>query len=414
MLSLCATPRIICGRTIIVIIILTVESLNLLAQNNTAKSHETLAGLFEFDFRDSVGSSSVTIGSELGENRIKLPHNSGIMRVVNRTDGMSVYLDSVKFRNNNWVKAAGKRVSLFLKDCEADSIIIAVDSLILQRSQFNYLDFGPIVLTRYVNIMGCSIKHIRGNYRQFSSFSVATTHIGRLDLDGVALEQTFGTYMSKIDTINISDVRLLNDAWISLQTIGNKFELSVYATDLKKIRTGDYRKFHLYVPRKRYTWDQVNSVYLGFLEKFTSEGRLSSYALLDKEYKAEKYLHNYPLAGRLYNWVDRWWWDYGYNKILVFKNSLTIFMFFVVVNFVWFKVFTNAYQVPDFRRALPYKRRLFRRIVYALLFSGFIFFGFTLHHDKIKFDNPIAVCVILLQYGIGLVCVAFIANWIVS
>lgn len=150
-------------------------------------------------------------------------------------------------------------------------------------------------------------------------------------------------------------------------------------------------------------------------------GYLEGLEKIEKEITEFKYVSH---GHRILNWIDKHWWDYGYNKGLIFRNSLFLMFFFFVFNFVFYKSLTQlTYKIEEFTKKEAYIkrkylndsfRRHFFRTIYIFLYTGFVFWGLRLDVSKIKFDSTLLALYIIIQYLVGIICLAYLANYIIS
>jgi hypothetical protein len=128
--------------------------------------------------------------------------------------------------------------------------------------------------------------------------------------------------------------------------------------------------------------------------------------------------------GRAIDLCNRVWWDYGYDKAKIIRNSMVLMLVFTFINLWFYSILvTQIYQIPSFTRAhvnlvSNYHQFHWKRILltplHCLLYTGTIFWGLKLDMREINFSNiPLAISVIV-QYSIGIVCLAYLANYIIA
>ncbi len=127
----------------------------------------------------------------------------------------------------------------------------------------------------------------------------------------------------------------------------------------------------------------------------------------------------------LVNWVEEHWSNYGYDKNLIFRNSLYLMLFFFLMNLFVFRyprILYNGYRIVEFitadqRITDKYPQRWQYQIVKMVLcmvYTGYIFWGVKLSVDKIKLSNLTVTLWIITQYVTGIICLAYIANVIIT
>ena len=88
----------------------------------------------------------------------------------------------------------------------------------------------------------------------------------------------------------------------------------------------NYEYFQLLFDSTIKIW-QKDRVYRQLLDKQQKDGFTFGFQKLDKEYKKFKYTRDNTLLGRVHNWIDASWWEYGYEKSKVITNSILIFRY---------------------------------------------------------------------------------------
>ncbi len=122
---------------------------------------------------------------------------------------------------------------------------------------------------------------------------------------------------------------------------------------------------------------------------------------------------------------SKWWWNYGYDKGRIFWWTGGLFLLFFFVNHWNHKYLVNeVYSIkalePLFKmsyyESLKGPHRLERPFLGALFYSALIFFGVKLDVSAFKINhsgkNIFFVVYLYTFYVIGIVCLVFIANYI--
>ena len=84
----------------------------------------------------------------------------------------------------------------------------------------------------------------------------------------------------------------------------------------------------------------------------------------------------------------------------------------LVLNTYVMKEFVEIYQ-----DVIPGKRgiaKLLYYAVYCFLYTGFVFWGVKLSIDKLKIKNVYLAVWIIFQYSAGVICLAYLANYIIT
>jgi hypothetical protein len=186
-----------------------------------------------------------------------------------------------------------------------------------------------------------------------------------------------------------------------------------------------YRNFKVYFPKYlKLSFDEKAFQYQQMLTIFEERNSLLNYEALDKDYQEFKYLERGIWGGSVLNWIDKNWWDYGYNKFLVIRGSIIINFIFFLVNLTLFStLLRDGYTMQKFvsidqsLKKKYAKRRVIMhlfRIPYVFIYTGYIFWGLKLDIDKVHIHKIWLFSYVLFQYLAGIVCLAYIANLIVN
>lgn len=115
------------------------------------------------------------------------------------------------------------------------------------------------------------------------------------------------------------------------------------------------------------------------------------------------------------------WNNYGYNKFLIFRNAMVLMLLCYMINLrLYPNILIKGYEIddllqieqPPFVHSEKKRRRL--RYFYCLLYTALIFWGIKLNQDKLKASHIGLTSWILFQYVLGLVCLAYIANIVIT
>jgi len=193
-------------------------------------------------------------------------------------------------------------------------------------------------------------------------------------------------------------------------------------TDLSKIRL-NYTDFKLAFDEDSITKKGIANTYerlLGTQREFP-EG----YKKLDIEYKEFKYLQK-GLKGKIYNFFDKYWWNYSYDKEKVVYNTLILLLIFSIMNWFLFEYLNqNVYKIEKvWNNYLESKeglkkngitsgiRKMINILPYSFYYTSLIFFGFKMNTDNINYRNHKGLFYLVFLYVVGIVDLLFIANFV--
>lgn len=239
-------------------------------------------------------------------------------------------------------------------------------------------------------------------------FSFAKLGMNIIDLKRASYEG------GRLDTIT----RSYNKHYLNLyKTDPGKFNLNYqYFTLLTTYEKDYYFQSHRKVKTEDVPFDEMCSIYESLLNSFKTKGQMQSYRLLDTEYRSYRWQDS---TTPWMSFVERNWWDYGYNKALIFRWTLIFLLLFTFGTFFRLSKLLATYPVSsipeqqDNAFALSVSE-MARRYWYSLVFTSTLFFGLTLKFENINFTKKSATVYIVLVYVIGIVCLAYMANYIIQ
>ena len=268
------------------------------------------------------------------------------------------------------------------------------------------LDFGR---THFTGLLRLSYNNIEGRV------NFQYTNLGsKLDLKAIIPSANTKFWFTGVllpDTLDLSENRILPDS-VNLTGVSDiqlrRSKLLLNGTNVSNIML-NYDYFRIIFPSKTVA-DEKERVYRGVLQNLQTHSYQKSYEDLDVEYR--RFKTKQGSFGFLWR-IPEWWWNYGYDRERVFIItfwSLVIFIFinFLGLNFLVDKVYPVG-NIPVYFRQWNGKRLWFA-IVYTLV----IFFSLYLRIDKINFQQKRGSSYVLFMYVYGLICLAYMANYIIQ
>jgi len=288
----------------------------------------------------------------------------------------------------------------------------------------NAPQFFATELKKGVKFVGNTSNMFRGpDWKFLTNLSFDNCRIsGAIDLSGCSFLGNSrlileGTRLP--DTLNLQGTHLggpLDLTNTRAAGTGRVCEINLLNTDVDKIKM-IYSNFHLYFPDHmadsvQYR-DQVSSTYQNLLANFKKNGFDDSYRQLDIEFKDWQSRSDY------FTRLDQIWWRYGYEKTRILGWVVLFVMVFGLLNSFFYKSLMETYTINELKSDMYvpsryYTLRMLQRYGISCLYTSFIFFKLSLDFDKLKVKNLKMLFLILLQYGIGLICTAYLLNWIIS
>ncbi|HET6256722.1 MAG TPA: hypothetical protein VFE32_21805 [Puia sp.] len=182
--------------------------------------------------------------------------------------------------------------------------------------------------------------------------------------------------------------------------------VSFINTDVEQTRMNYTPQMHLWFDTSD-SHDLMENSYIRLIEKYKKEGKSGSLQAIDIQYKQFK-------EDKIINWLDKWWWNYGYDKWKVLRLTSLIILCFFALNLCFWKPMQDAYPIIEFQSNDYYYQsrgqQLTDRISRPLLFTFFVFFSLRVEFNKLNLDKLPFVTIFLFQYTVGVGCLLFIAK----
>ncbi|MGC3947943.1 MAG: hypothetical protein QM762_26120 [Chryseolinea sp.] len=163
------------------------------------------------------------------------------------------------------------------------------------------------------------------------------------------------------------------------------------------------------------------TTYRNLLDHFKRQNYERGVENLTKEFREFQHTYDGHLVGRFVNWMDRWWWDYGFNKALILWRSFILFFIFTALNFFLFEwLLKYGYKSQRFSdtneliKKQIWWKRIPKKCAIVFMYTAHIFWGFKLEFDDLGIGNIGLFIYVVGQYVIGLACLGFIANLITT
>jgi hypothetical protein len=346
--------------------------------------------------------------------------------------------------NNNFPFPKNTDISIYYCELLGNNTAFMDDTLISSftaiKSKIDTIDF--LGQMKIIDIEHSNIKNIILNESEhikltsdtifelqalgeFKIFDLFHSNISNLYLSNCSFDNVDFRFSQLPDTLDLSNVTLKQELDLTRFPPTKKIcMLNVYGADLSKIKIR-YSNFKIFFPQylglnfedKIYTYQEL-------LNSLKKNGMFESYENLDKEFSAFQYEGKGNWYGSILNWIDLRWWDYGYNKFLVIRNAVLFNLLFFLINiFIFDKIIHHGYKIQKFIEIndelnRKYFGRPFQKIInktpYIFLYTSYIFWGWKLDINAINVKNIGLFTWILSQYIIGIVCLAYIANLIIT
>jgi hypothetical protein len=194
--------------------------------------------------------------------------------------------------------------------------------------------------------------------------------------------------------------------------------VNLYNTDISKIKI-DYKHFRLYFSNEEADTvkfesrildrDEKASIYESLLKNFKDRGQTESETNLDIEYQYFKGSNSTQV------YLRDWWDRFGHEKERIFIHTfLFLFIFTIITFFSLPFLHENIYQF----NAINAKYAFWPRLWFSFIYTSIIFFTFSLKIENLKFATGfkyiIGAAYIILIYAVGIICIAYMANFVLQ
>lgn len=265
-------------------------------------------------------------------------------------------------------------------------------------------------------------------------FDCEDSKIDSLWLDSCTIE-------GKRDVLSVVLPKYINLNELAFETPDSKLDLANFKISdsdrvcslLFRLPNAQIDQFRLNYENFSLTFDSTYSrsekerVYRQLLEEQQKDGFIFGYQKLDREYRKFKYTQGNGVIGKIQNWLDSTWWDYGYDKMKVIYNSIKIFAIFVLLNCLIYSKLKLIYYPEKFKdlddrieaksETLRSARALTRTVLNcasAVVYTAYVFWGVKIDLKEISLRKPVFFLILIFEYILGIICLAYLANYIIS
>jgi len=216
----------------------------------------------------------------------------------------------------------------------------------------------------------------------------------------------------------------------SFQNFGNKkldiaFKTPVEREFLTNLDI-DYLNFRLLFKTESY--EERIQIYELLLNNFEQSGKKLSYQLLDIEF--QDYLNSYSNS-HIKNFIEKIWWNYGYNKGWIFYWIISLVIFFSTINtFILRRLNRQIYPIGFIEKRLfewnkqqktmkSFFSISFFQVWNSIIYTSFIFFGLKFEISNIEEDanrnwlNRFLLIYLMGVYTLGILCLAYFINFVI-
>ncbi|MCD4705446.1 pentapeptide repeat-containing protein [bacterium] len=338
------------------------------------------------------------------------------------------------FNNADFNSTCSFSISNFFLDSDFqyinfESSVNFIGSLFYSDAKFSYSKFNSLanfaqaVFDSSVffngSLFDSTVTFARCQFNDWVSFKDATFN------NAVSFEKTI---LPK--WLDFSNASIKTEIDLTKAHLNDKYDscyIGLTNTDIEKIRFR-YSRIKFFTEEGT-DKEIISNIFERLLEKTKKEGFIFSYELLDKRYKKFIYTESGKynrILGVFLNWISKNWWGYGYDKVLIIRNSIILFFLFSLINTFLFKhLITKVYvieKIKEWRMSKNGSRIImfFNVMPYSFFYTALIFFGLKFDLDKLKYQDNLKwfkvfnLVYFFVVYITGLICLGYLANFIIS
>ena len=320
------------------------------------------------------------------------------------------YFNNVQFKNK-----ANFYQSQFFKDVDFDS-----------GQYYGLVDLSQAKFTNNVNFFSARFK--AGSVLNLSSI-VTAEKTNFIFLQAVLPDTLlFANNFHLESDIFFNNADFTDTTRFNIETKSNKPVLIyLLGSNLTRLHL-DYLHFKLYLPDStsyltegviRYiSADEKSTVYESLLNNFKANGQTESYKLLDIEYQKFKWRNN--SWTRHIVWIPEFWWNFGYDKQYIFLWTITAMILFTFITYFFiYSLNTKIYRIEKIPTNDIWSKKISlndfgKRLWSSFMYTSTVFFKLTVKIENLEFKEKAGTFYIILIYTIGVVCIAYMANFVLQ
>jgi hypothetical protein len=201
-----------------------------------------------------------------------------------------------------------------------------------------------------------------------------------------------------------------------------KIYINILNTDLSKIEF-NYINYRLFFPKET-SHQQKLHVYLLLLNKYDKSGMTRSYEALFREFREYQLLQKNQY---IMNYIDKYWWDYGLHKEVIYFWFLALFILLTLINcFFYDKLVSKYFNIHFLKKTKPsvicqinpvlhYMYNIPRATLLTLFFVFATFLQVLTNEDRIfKSDQFLINAYVIIINCLGYVFILFVFDSILS
>lgn len=195
-----------------------------------------------------------------------------------------------------------------------------------------------------------------------------------------------------------------------------KCTIFLWHTDVSKLVI-DFEKFRLGF-NKSVVLDERIGTYQQVIKKCRDMGMEASAQGFDIDLQIMKLQDRWGPVASPFIWFQEYWWNFGYDRDKVFRNTIIAFIISFVLILLGFNRFRSTYFPAEQLglTATDTDSKSYRdKLKITFFYTALIFFGWMMDYSKLNYrDYPWTALVIYLIYVIGLIHLAYLAGFVIA
>jgi hypothetical protein len=272
-------------------------------------------------------------------------------------------------------------VNLNIQGCKIDTLDLSgstIDNLLINTSTF-----------KCILMRECNLQNI------YISGAVKSTM-----MDISALSFTDG----KHDLTTISLISAKDD----LPTLMFDFDTKLADLDI------DLCKYNLAIDTRCTDCNNPNNYqtfYINQLAYLHNQHKDENYKALNKNYHWWQVADRCALYRVAYFHIPNWFYGFGDEKSKLIPATFELFLISVLIFFLFYNQVNKSYTFETNEMGLSSWKPI-NNFLDGVAKTSIIFFGVKLDYKKIKFESGIGLIAVLFIFILGIICYAFLANFI--
>ena len=166
-------------------------------------------------------------------------------------------------------------------------------------------------------------------------------------------------------------------------------------------------------------YDDKIGVFEQVIKKCKEIGFGESTKGFDIELQKLQLRHGYPIIGNFLIWLNDYWWNFGYEKSKIFRNTGIAFLLSFLIFFFQLSDYSRVYFPSQMGMTNETASRLplfsWMRFRVSLFYTALIFFTWKMEHGEVNYRNyPMKTLIIYTVFTVGIIHLAYLAGAVIS